>query len=98
MGKPEKTFFSEEELDSYKYALGVVDFSTMDENKDVDILHAALYEEKTVDKDKECLLQEMKDDEHFGLSEIAHKLSIVELPDYYVTSMIKDIKEDGEVQ
>ena len=98
MDKPEKTFLSEEELDSYVYALGVVDMSTMDENKDVDILHAAFYQEQPNEKDKASLLQEIKNDEHFGLSEIAHKLSVVELPDYYVTSMIKDIKEDGEVQ
>ena len=96
MGKPEKTWISEEELNSYKYALGVVDFSTMDENKDVDILHAALYQEQPSEMDKASLLQEMKDDKHFGLSDIAHKLSVVELPDYYVTSMINDIKEDSE--
>lgn len=97
MGKPEKSFFIAEEIDSYIYALGVVDFATMDRDKNVDILHAALYQSKPSDKAKEFLLQEMKDDEHFGLSEIAHKLSVVELPDYYAQSMIEDIKKDGEV-
>jgi len=96
MDKPEKTFISEDELHSYAYALGVVDMSTMDENKDVDILHAALYQEQPEEQDKSSLLQEMKDDKHFGLSEIAHKLSVVELPDYYVQSMIKDIKEESQ--
>jgi len=96
MDKPEKTFISEDELHSYAYALGVVDMSTMDENKDVDILHAALYQEQPKEQDKSSLLQEMKDDKHFGLSEIAHKLSVVELPDYYVQSMIKDIKEESQ--
>jgi len=95
MDKSERNLISEEELCLYTHALGVVDMSTMDENKDVDILHAALYQEQPNDKDKSNLLKEMKDDETFGLSRIAERLTVVELPDFYVQSMIKDIKDDN---
>ena len=92
----EHTLISEEELHSYTHALGVVDMSTMDENKDVDILHAALYQEQPSEEDNTSLLQEIKNDETFGLSKIADRLTVVEFPDFYVQSMIKDIKEEGE--
>lgn len=96
MSSTERTYITDEELNSYIYALGVVDMSTMDENKDVDILHAALYASPPGDIDKTHLLEEIKNDKTFGLTEIAHRLTVVELPDYYVTSMIKDAKEESE--
>ncbi len=97
MTNPEKTLISEEDINKYFFGLGVVDVSTMDENKDVDILHAALYQSKPSDMDKAHLLKEMKEDKTFGLTKQADRLTVVELPVYYVQSMIEDIKRDGEV-
>ncbi len=49
--------------------------------------------------DKDSLLKEVIEDESFGISDKAETLIVVDLPDYMVESILKDIhKGEAEVE
>lgn len=79
---------------NYCYGLGVIDPSTRDEHGDVDILHMVLYEKEPNQNDIDSLLQELEEDEEIGLTEMVDRLRIVELPDYMVQHVMKDMEKE----
>jgi len=75
-----------------KYGLIVID--PLQEGDMLDILHFVGYWNKPTKTDAEGLREELIDDEHFGLTEIAHRLDILPAPDYIVKHYIENIAEN----
>jgi hypothetical protein len=61
----------------------------------LDILHFCGYENKPTIKEVEHLMEELKNDEEFGLTDIAEHLEILPAPDYIVKKYIEDYKKDN---
>ena len=75
-----------------KYALIAID--PMQEGEMKDILHFCGYWEEPGKLEAESLLDELKTDESFGLTDIADRLVIIPAPqdilDYYINEIIED--------
>lgn len=72
-----------------KYGLVAIDPNEEGDNKT--ILHFCGYWNEPKKEDAESLLEELKTDEEFGLTDIAHRLVIITCPDELVQEFIKDI-------
>ena len=79
-------------MEKFKYGLIVID-PTQDGDM-MDIIHFVGYWEKPTINDAKSLMEELKTDSTFGLTEIAHRLDILPAPDYIVEEFAKKIKED----
>lgn len=75
-----------------KYGLIVIDPNEEGEMKT--ILHFCGYWSKPGKADAESLLNELKTDEEFGLTEIADRLEIIPCPDYILKDYIQNIIEN----
>ena len=81
------------DLRDIKYGLIAIDPQTLNEETDmVDIAHFVGYWSEPTKQDAESLLEELKTDKEFGLTEIADRLQIVMAPEdiveYYVGEAI----------
>jgi hypothetical protein len=72
-----------------KYALIVID--PLQEGEMKDILHFCGYWEKPGQHDAESLLKELKEDEEFGLTDIADRLIILPCPDHILQQYLDNI-------
>lgn len=79
-------------MEKFKYGLMVID-PTQDGDM-MDIIHFVGYWEKPTINDAKSLMEELKTDNTFGLTEIAHRLDILPAPDYIVEEFVKKVKED----
>jgi hypothetical protein len=82
------------DLKDIKYGLIAIDPQTLNkETGTVDITHFVGYWNEPTKQDAESLLEELKNDKEFGLTEIADRLQIIEAPeeivDYYIGESIK---------
>ena len=77
------------DIKDIKYGLIAVDPEQEGEMKN--ILHFCGYWSEPKKKDIELLLEELKTDESFGLTDIAHRLVIIPCPEYLIQEFIKDV-------
>jgi hypothetical protein len=75
-----------------KYGLIVVDPTEEDEM--LTILHFCGYWNEPTQADADALRQELAEDPEFGLTDIAHRLTIFPAPDDILQHFISDIDED----
>ena len=87
----------ENRIPKLKYGLGVINLNDIDDNMDVDILHAVLYLEKPDDNDKQLLYQELTEDDSFGFADMAEDLYIIDLPEDMVKRIIEDAN-NGDIE
>ena len=87
-------------LADVRFGLGVVDFSPQPRyaagqnvQGSMDVLHAVFYINEPTQNDKDSLLREVIEDESFGISDKSETLAVVDLPDYMVKAMLKDVEE-----
>ena len=72
-----------------KYALIAID--PLQEGEMKDILHFCGYQKNPGQYDAESLLKELKEDEEFGLTDIADRLIILPYPDHILQQYLDDI-------
>lgn len=82
---------NEKKLGQFNYGLIVID--PTQEGDDFNILHFCGYWEKPNEKDAEFLMEELKTDPEFGLTDIADRLEILPAPDYIVEEYRKIYSE-----
>ena len=78
----------------YNYGLGAIDPESV-RNDQADIVHMAFYPFAPTEADMNDLKTELKEDDEFGLTAIADRLEIVELPEELVKQALADMA-DGE--
>ena len=78
------------EIKDIKYGLIAIDPEQEGEMKD--ILHFCGYWNEPKKEDAESLLEELKTDEEFGLTDIAHRLVIIRCPEELIKEFIKEVE------
>jgi hypothetical protein len=80
-------------MDDFKYGLMVLDPARLDVNGEVGVVHLCLYENSPTEWNKESLLEELKSDPEFGLTNIVDRLIIEEAPQEMVARCVAGWKE-----
>ncbi len=83
---------SELKPDEIKYGLIVIDPEQDGDEKE--ILHFCGYWNEPTQQDADYLREELMQDEEFGITEIAHRVVIIPVPDYILKEIIETIKEN----
>jgi hypothetical protein len=73
---------TEENLENIKYGLIAID--PTEEGEDLTVFHFCGYWDEPDEIDAQSLLDELKTDEEFGLTDIADRLVIIPAPEYLV--------------
>ena len=78
-----------QEVEKYRYGLGAIDPSVI-RNDQADIVHMTFYIHLPTQADIDELKKELGEDEELGLTKIADRLEIIELPENLVHKVMSD--------
>jgi len=79
----------EHKLEEVTHGLIALDPNTKQENGNMDIVHFCGYWSQPGKEAAEHLLEELASDEEFGLTEIAHRLLVIEAPQHIIDTYCK---------
>ena len=87
---------NKEELNPLDIKYGLIALDPEQEGEMKDVLHFCGYWEEPGEAEAKDLHRELKEDESFGLTEIADRLVIIPAPDWLVKEYIDMVKEEEE--
>jgi len=87
-----RPIFEDEQYNPKDIKYGLIAIDPTEEGENKTILHFCGYWDEPKKEDAESLLEELKTDEEFGLTDIAHRLIIIPCPDELVKEFIKEIQ------